>query len=135
MIGLLAKILFATDYFTLSLIYHVPGMIYHVLSEPCVYISSDNKNQQDRVQQTTLVHMYLTPAVHSPAIVLVPPASLHTTDPVVVEWRGKDKPGFDNASLIDSDPFQISCCFLVNVTFWLEEVVNTPVYNKHAYLI
>ena len=31
--------------------------------------------------------------------------------PVVGGCRGKDKPGFDNASLIDRDSFQVSCRF------------------------
>ena len=61
--------------------------------------------------QMTWVRMYLIPAVHSPATVLVPPAPYHTTGPVVGGWRGKNKPYFDNVSLIDSDSFQVSFSF------------------------
>ena len=60
------------------------------------------------VGQTTLVWVYRTPAVHSPATVFVPPAQQDTTGPVVGECRGKDKSCSDNASLIDSDSFQVS---------------------------
>ena len=34
-----SKMIFAIIYCILSCIYHVPGMICRVLSEPCVYIS------------------------------------------------------------------------------------------------
>ena len=40
------KILFETNYFMLSIIYPVPGMIYRVLSAPCVYISVHYRNVQ-----------------------------------------------------------------------------------------
>ena len=48
---------------------------------------------------------------HSPATVFAPPVPKHTTGPVVGGWRGKDKSYFDNASPIDSDPFQVSSRF------------------------
>ena len=38
--------LFATNYFTLSSIYHTHDIIYRVLSEPCVYISIHYRNVQ-----------------------------------------------------------------------------------------
>ena len=63
------------------------------------------------MEQTTLVRMYLTPAVHSPVRGLVPPVPLHTTGPVVGGCRRRDKTYFDDASLIDSDSFQVSCLF------------------------
>ena len=34
-----SKMLFATNYSTLFSIYHIHGMMYHILSEPFVYIS------------------------------------------------------------------------------------------------
>ena len=49
--------------------------------------------------------------MHSPATVLVPPVPWHTAGPVVGGCRGKDKSYFDNVSLIDSDPFQVSSRF------------------------
>ena len=52
-----------------------------------------------------------TTLVQSPARVLVQPAQKHTTGPVFRGCRGEDKPDFDNASLIDSDSFQVSCRF------------------------
>ena len=45
------------------------GNAARVITEPCVYISPANRNQQGWV---TSVCMYLTPAVNSPATVLVP---------------------------------------------------------------
>ena len=85
-----SKILFATNHFLLFNIYHVHGMINRLLSAPYVCILLYNRNQRDRVQQTTLVTMYLTPAVHSPGTVLVPPAPRHSTGQAVGGWRGKD---------------------------------------------
>ena len=41
-----SKILFAINHFTLSVIYHVHGMNYRVLSEPHVYISSHYRHVQ-----------------------------------------------------------------------------------------
>ena len=48
---------------------------------------------------------------HSPATVLVQPVRYHTSGPVVGGWKGKHKPSFDNVSLIDNDPFQVSSRF------------------------
>ena len=47
---------------------------------------------------------------HAPAVHSQPPLQ-HTTDPVVGGWKGKDKMYFHNVSLIDSDSFQVPCCF------------------------
>ena len=80
-----SKVLFATNYFTLSIIYHVPGMIYCVLSEPCVYISCYYGNVQ---------------GVAGADEFLVQPTPYDTAGPVVGGWRGKEKPDFDDASLI-----------------------------------
>ena len=41
-----SEMLFATIYLTLSSIYHIHGMIYCVLSEPCVYIRVHNRNMR-----------------------------------------------------------------------------------------
>ena len=48
---------------------------------------------------------------HSPITGLVRPALQHTIGAVVGVCRGKDKPYFHNASLIDSDSNQVSCRF------------------------
>ena len=72
-----SKMLIATNYFKLSSIYHINGMIYRVLSEPCVYISLHYRNVQGACRADdigpTLVLVYRTPAVHSPATDIVPP--------------------------------------------------------------
>ena len=68
-----SKILFVTNYLSLFIIYHIHGMIYRVLSAPCVYISVHNRNVQGAARQTSLVRMHQTPALHSPGAALVPP--------------------------------------------------------------
>ena len=73
MLGLFknSNMLFAINYSTLFSIYHIHGMIYRVLSVPCVYISCYYRNVQGAARQTTLVRVYQSPAVHSPGAGLV----------------------------------------------------------------
>ena len=86
-------------------------MIYRVLSVPCVYVSFDYGNVRAPHRADDFGAHARTHAVHSPGTGLVPPAPLHTSGPVVGVWRGRDKTYFDNASLIDSVSFQVSCRF------------------------
>ena len=114
-----SNMLFAINYFTLFSIYHIHGMIYRVLSVPCVYVSCYYRNVQGPHGADDFGAYAPTSAVHSPGTGLMPPAPLHTTAPVVGEWRGRDKTYFDYASLIDSDSFQVSCRFPDRVTAFL----------------
>ena len=85
-------------------------MIYCVLSAPCVYISCYYRNVQGAACSRRLWSVP-TPGVHSPTTGLVRPALHHTIGAVIGVCRGKDKPYFDNTSLIDYDSNQVSCRF------------------------
>ena len=104
-----SNMLFAINYLLLFSIYHIYGMIYRVLSEPCVYVSCEMYGAPYRAENFGA--LVPTPAVHSPGTGLVQPAPLHTNALVVGVWRCRDKTYFDYASLIDSDSFQVSCRF------------------------
>ena len=86
-------------------------MIYRLLSGPCVHISVHNINVQAAHGADDIGAHVPDSRGHSPATVLVPPPPYHTTGPVVGGWRGKNKPYFDNVSLIDSDSSQVSFSF------------------------
>ena len=45
-----SNMLFAINYLILFSIYHIYGMIYRVLSEPCVYVSCDYGNVQGAIR-------------------------------------------------------------------------------------
>ena len=86
-------------------------MIYRVLSAPCVYISSHNRNEQGphgaddigtRPDRTRPVHSIGTGLVQSIHI---------TLHPVLGERCGDHKTVPSLASVSYSDPFQVSCCF------------------------
>ena len=106
-----SKILFAINYFTLSIIYHVPGMINHVLSEPCVYLSPHYRNVHG-VAQSKRLWYGRTKSRATPSWCSFSTARTVTHKGLVVGgWRRRDKTYFDNASLIDSVSFQVSCRF------------------------
>ena len=69
-----SKTLFANHYFTLSIIYHAHGMIYRVLSEPCVYISCYYRNVQGPHRADNFGTRAPESRGHSPGTGLVPAA-------------------------------------------------------------
>ena len=69
-----SKTLFAIFFYILFSIYHIHGMIYSVLSTPCVYISCYYANVHGLHGGDDFGTGALTPAVHSPSTGLVPPA-------------------------------------------------------------